>query len=345
MRQERAALAEAATNPPSPVILQAAYGGMMLADGKHEAAWQAATSREGHLVELLRSVPYLPASAESLRSALFEPIAAILKGTPDEPTKVAAISAIGSTRQDAATFSLLARELTTTTDAALRAAAIQSLQRIPRSAWPAGETEPLARAIVKLVSEAAPKTRAEPSMVEAIQLGEKLAEALPDEARRTVRRDLRALGVQVVRIEAVPEQMIFDRKWFVVEAGKPVQIVFYNPDVMSHNLLVGTPGSLKEIGTAASTMAPSNDPAVKPYVPDSPLVLQSTRLINWGETERLSFTAPKEPGQYVYVCTFPGHWVRMYGVMLVVDKLESWEASPVVPTDPMTNQPFTAERK
>ena len=112
-------------------------------------------------------------------------------------------------------------------------------------------------------------------MVEAIQLGEKLAEALPDEARRTVRRDLRALGVQVIRIEAVPEQMIFDRKWFVVEAGKPVKIVFYNPDVMSHNLLVGRPGSLKEIGTAASTMAPSNDPAVKPYVPDSPLVLQS----------------------------------------------------------------------
>jgi azurin len=345
LRQERSALAEAAEKATSPFVLQAAYGGMMLADGKLDAAWQTATSREGHLVELLRSVPYLPAGAQGLRSALFEPIAALLKGTPDDTTRVAAITALGSTRQDSATFSLLARELTTTADPAMRAAAIQSLQLIPKTAWPASETEPLARAIVKLVGQAAPTARTEPSMIEAIHLGEKLADALPDEARRSVRRELRALGVQVVRIETVPEQMTYDRKWFVVEAGKPVQIVLYNPDVMSHNLLVGRPGSLKEIGTAASTMAPSSDPAIKPYVPDSPLVLQSTRLINWGETERLSFTAPKEPGEYVYVCTFPGHWVRMYGVMLVVETLESWEANPVVPKDPMTGQPFPDVRK
>ena len=105
---------------------------------------------------------------------------------------------------------------------------------------------------------------------EAIQLGEKLADALPDEARRAVRRDLRALGVQVVRIETVPEQMMFDLKWFVVEAGKPVQIVFSNPDAMSHNLLVVKPGSLKEVGTAASTMTLSADPKAKPYVPEGP---------------------------------------------------------------------------
>jgi hypothetical protein len=63
-----------------------------------------------------------------------------------------------------------------------------------------------------------------------------------------------------------------------------------------------------------------------------------------GETERLRFAAPKEPGAYNFVCTFPGHWVRMYGVMLVVDSLDSWEAKPTVPIDPMTKQPFTSER-
>ncbi len=86
------------------------------------------------------------------------------------------------------------------------------------------------------------------------------------------------------------------------------------------------------------------DPDVKPFVPDTPLVLHATRLLNGGETERLSFTAPAKPGEYVYVCTFPGHWVRMYGVMLVVDDLEAWEAKPTVPTDPMTNKPFTSQR-
>ena len=71
-------------------------------------------------------------------------------------------------------------------------------------------------------------------------------------------------------------------------------------------------------------------------------MLQATRLLNWAETERLSFTAPKEPGEYPFVCTFPGHWVRMYGVMLVVENLEAWETTRTPPKDPMTNQPYPA---
>jgi hypothetical protein len=79
-------------------------------------------------------------------------------------------------------------------------------------------------------------------------------------------------------------------------------------------------------------------------VPDSPLVLHATKLVKEGETDRLGFNAPKDPGEYVFVCTFPGHWVRMYGVMLVVPSLDDWEAKPTVPTDPMTKQPFTSQR-
>jgi hypothetical protein len=86
------------------------------------------------------------------------------------------------------------------------------------------------------------------------------------------------------------------------------------------------------------------DPTVKPFVPASPQVLFATNLVKEGDTERLAFTAPKTPGEYIFVCTFPGHWVRMYGVMLVVDKLDAWEAKPTVPTDPMTKQPFTSQR-
>jgi len=33
--------------------------------------------------------------------------------------------------------------------------------------------------------------------------------------------------------------------------------------------------------------------------------------------ESLRFTAPKKPGEYPYLCTFPGHWVIMRGVMVV----------------------------
>jgi hypothetical protein len=46
----------------------------------------------------------------------------------------------------------------------------------------------------------------------------------------------------------------------------------------------------------------------------------------------------------VFVCTFPGHWVRMYGVMLVVPDLDAFEAAPTPPSDPMTRQPYASPR-
>jgi hypothetical protein len=86
------------------------------------------------------------------------------------------------------------------------------------------------------------------------------------------------------------------------------------------------------------------DPDAKAFVPDSPLVLHSTVLVKPGDTIRLGFVAPAQPGEYIYVCTFPGHWVRMYGVMLVVPDLEAWESKPTIPIDPMTKAPFTSRK-
>ena len=35
------------------------------------------------------------------------------------------------------------------------------------------------------------------------------------------------------------------------------------------------------------------------------------------ETDDILFIAPDRPGRYPYVCTFPGHWPMMNGVMTV----------------------------
>jgi azurin/DNA-binding transcriptional ArsR family regulator len=341
LRQQRDRFVQATGGQSEPAVLRAAYGALMTADGKPDQAWQAALAHEGHLRELLRSVRHL-GNAE-LRAALFTPIAAVAADAKDAATRAEALAALGWTRRDAATFDILAQTVIKNADPESRAAAIQSLQLIPQASWPQNTIEPLARAIVAQVKETAPNFRTEPAAIDGIQLGEKLAAALPGDTGRGVRRDLRAMGVQIVRITTVPEQMVYDLKWFAVEAGKPVQIILENPDAMQHNLLVGQPGSVREIGTAATTMPLPTDPAVKPYVPDSPLVLHATKLLSSGEVDRLTFTAPAKPGEYVYVCTFPGHWVRMYGVMLVVEKLEAWEAAPTVPTDPMTNKPFSSK--
>ena len=47
-----------------------------------------------------------------------------------------------------------------------------------------------------------------------------------------------------------------------------------------------------------------------------------------GQSQALSFQAPNEPGIYPYVCTYPGHWRRMYGALYVVKDLSEYQANP-----------------
>jgi len=342
LRKERASFTGAIeVDATPPLVLRGAYAALILGDGKPDLAWQAAQKHEGHLPELMLGARYIP--DPNVRAQLFAPVSALLGATQDAAAKTAALEALGWIRPDPATFDLLAREVKLDAAPAPRAAAIASLQRIPDSAWPPAALEPLARAIVSIVKAMPAEGRTEPDALDAIQFGEKLAAKLSDDPKRAVRRDLRALGVQVVRIQTLPEKLSFDVKWFAVEAGKPVQIVLFNPDAMPHNLIVSKPGSLEAVGTAGGSMPMPTDPDAKAFVPDLPAVLFSTKLVKEGDTERLGFTAPSEPGEYPFVCTFPGHWVRMYGVMLVVEKLDAWEASPTVPVDPLTKLPFTSK--
>jgi uncharacterized protein len=93
--------------------------------------------------------------------------------------------------------------------------------------------------------------------------------------------------------------------------------VFTNPDAMQHNFLLGQPGSLNTIGAASDDLARTpNGPSLQ-YVPQIPQVLFSTKLVEPGETLTVQFKAPTEQGQYPYVCTFPGHWRVMNGILNV----------------------------
>ena len=109
----------------------------------------------------------------------------------------------------------------------------------------------------------------------------------------------------------------FDIKTFTVKAGKTVEIVFENPDAMQHNIIIGKPKSLEKIGKAADKMITDPDGAAKNYVPNSPDILFASALVNPDQTIKLRFTAPAKAGNYPYLCTFPGHWRIMNGVMKV----------------------------
>ncbi len=107
-----------------------------------------------------------------------------------------------------------------------------------------------------------------------------------------------------------------------------MQILFENIDMMPHNFVVTQPGALEEIGLLAEATATSPDAARRQYIPVSGKILLSSRLLQPRENQKLDFTAPAQAGVYPYVCTYPGHWRRMYGALYVVDDLDAYLASP-----------------
>jgi len=122
---------------------------------------------------------------------------------------------------------------------------------------------------------------------------------------------------KTIRIQAAAE-LQFAQKEITVTAGKSLQLVFENPDVMLHNFLLIKPGTLDKVGALADAMAADPKAAERHYVPDTEDVLLSSTLLGPGAEETLEFTAPDEPGIYPYICTFPGHWRLMKGEMKVV---------------------------
>jgi azurin len=145
-------------------------------------------------------------------------------------------------------------------------------------------------------------------------------------------------------MHTLTEQMMYDLHYFTVQAGKPVQIILDNTDNMPHNVVVTTTGALQEVAITAGAMSTPDDPKAKAFVPESPKVLQATHLVQPGESETLSFTAPEKPGNYPFLCTYPGHWVKMYGVMQVVADLDKYDQSPTPPKDPLTHKPYTSPK-
>ncbi len=123
---------------------------------------------------------------------------------------------------------------------------------------------------------------------------------------------------QIVKIKTIQNEMKFDLSSFTVTAGSKVELVFENNDFMQHNLLILKRGTAERVGAAADRMAMDPKSADKDYIPDMPEVLFHVPIVDPDDFYKLRFTVPDEPGDYPYICTFPGHWQIMQGVMKVV---------------------------
>lgn len=125
-------------------------------------------------------------------------------------------------------------------------------------------------------------------------------------------------GVQVVTIRPVGNEMRYETTEFTVSAGQEVRIVFENTatsDAMHHNVVViEDEESVDRVGNAALEAGPEAD-----YIPEDPAIVAYTPMAAPGETVEITFTAPAEAGDYPYICTYPGHYMMMQGVMTVTD--------------------------
>ncbi|MCG8602315.1 MAG: plastocyanin/azurin family copper-binding protein [Verrucomicrobiales bacterium] len=127
-----------------------------------------------------------------------------------------------------------------------------------------------------------------------------------------------------VKITADKTQFLYDVKEFTVKPGQKVKIILVNPadsvNRQPHNLLIVKPGKKDVVGMASN--AGLSDPTFlteKNAVPDSEDILFHSKLIQPGQEDILEFTAPEEAGDYPYLCTYPGHWAIMNGVMKVAE--------------------------
>lgn len=126
--------------------------------------------------------------------------------------------------------------------------------------------------------------------------------------------------VAVVVIKpGVANPMSFDVTSFTVKSGQKVKLTFNNDSAtpLQHNLILGVVGSREKLVAVSNGMMTDMGKWMPlGFVPDGPEVLAHTKLLNPKESETIEFTAPA-PGEYPYICTFPGHALIMQGTMKV----------------------------
>jgi azurin len=119
------------------------------------------------------------------------------------------------------------------------------------------------------------------------------------------------------------DQMQFSTKAFEVTEGQKVVLSFKHigqlPAIaMGHNVVILQAGTA--VPAFATKCAPAKDTEYIPQDEESKKeIVAYTKLLGGGESDEITFTAPA-PGDYPFICSFPGHFAIMQGVMTVKAK-------------------------
>ena len=321
----------AACKSENRLVRRAAFTAMLSSD---EAAAKIATELAGLSPESMNSfLESVPLVEDEQGRNLTRPV--LLKALSSDQTSVKrnAIEALAFvTDQPAENFSTVAKFIG---NGKLRRSVVKTLSSIKREHRDPAIAAELAKFLVEFAEKTPAKNRTSNAFLEAMQLEDQLLGLLDSQTAKQYRKRLDEVTVRVVLVHTVEEEMRYDIPWFAVEAGREFQLVLQNEDLMPHNLVFTQPGKLQEVALEGAALGPTIGESGKQYVPVSENVIAATKMVPAESQTRLTFKAPSKPGEYPYVCTFPGHWMRMYGVMVVVDDLAAFQQAPVEPKDPI----------
>jgi azurin len=101
---------------------------------------------------------------------------------------------------------------------------------------------------------------------------------------------------------------------------------------MPHNIVFVKPGTREKVAKAAERMKPEEDDGRgRAYVPKTTDVYAASKLLETGQRASITLTAPNEEGVYEYVCTYPGHWMVMWGQLVITRDVDGYLQNNPVP--------------
>ncbi len=127
-----------------------------------------------------------------------------------------------------------------------------------------------------------------------------------------------ASGPRTVEITA-NDQMKYSVTAIEAKPGEELHIVLTNAgtlpkEAMAHNWVLLKPGSDYMAFSAAAATAKEQN-----YIPANlkDEIIAKIDILGPHQTGEVTFKAPDQPGEYPYLCSFPGHAALMHGTLTV----------------------------
>jgi azurin len=113
------------------------------------------------------------------------------------------------------------------------------------------------------------------------------------------------------------DAMLFDKKVIKVNSGEKVTLTLNHVGKMGKNFMGHNFVLLKkdvDVDDFAQRAIQARD---NEYIPEGDEIIVTTKMLGGGESDTVVFDAP-EPGKYIFICTFPGHYQLMQGEFIVI---------------------------